>query len=224
MDEPASPASPLVLPPVEPSPSEPPPPYTTTPHRSRRTRRTGTRVSLDSVADCEIPPAGTHLPQRVRHGHLGTDGSDDDAATENTPLLSTPLPRRRRRTTSHSSTVRSNISGSPSFAQTLMSAFQPDLDSDIDLNINSPAQDERRHLCRRRELSEASAGGSDQSVECLGPAVRIKRYFRPMGRKAYYSAVFHLLVVNFPFALLAWVYLFVFTLVGWVVECLSSLR
>jgi len=35
-----------------------------------------------------------------------------------------------------------------------------------------------------------------------------------MGRKAYYSAAFHLLVVNFPFALLAWVYLFVFTLTG----------
>jgi len=35
-----------------------------------------------------------------------------------------------------------------------------------------------------------------------------------MGRKAYYLAVFHLLVVNFPFALLAWVYLFVFTLTG----------
>ena len=95
-----------------------------------------------------------------------------------------------------------------------MSAFQPELDSDIDLNITSPAQDERRHLYRRRELSEANAEGSDQSVECLGPGVRIKRYFRPMGRRAYYSAVFHLLVVNFPFALLAWVYLFVFTLVG----------
>ena len=174
-------------------------------------------MSLDSVADCEIPP-GTHPPQRVRHGHLGIDVSDDDAATENTPLLSNPPLRRRRRTTSHSSTIQSNISGSPSFAQTLMSAFQPELDSDIDLNITSPAQDDRRHLCRRRELSEQSAEGLDQSVECLGPGVRIERYFRPMGRRAYYSAVFHLLVVNFPFALLAWVYLFVFTLVGRVVN------
>ena len=34
-----------------------------------------------------------------------------------------------------------------------------------------------------------------------------------MGKKAYYSALFHLLVVNFPYALAAWVYLFVFTLV-----------
>jgi len=102
-----------------------------------------------------------------------------------------------------------------------MSAFQPELDSDIDLNIAQPLQDERRHLCRRPGLSGQSDGGLDQSVECLGPGVRIKRYFRPMGRRAYYFAVFHLLVINFPFALLAWVYLFVFTLVGEVVESLS---
>ena len=170
-------------------------------------------MSSDSVADYEVQQ-GTHPPQRVRLGHLGPDVSDDDAATENTPLLSGPLLRRRGRTTSHTSTVQSNTSGSLSFAQTLMSAFQPELDSDIDSNIPFPAQDERRHLCRRQELSESSAEGMDQGVECLGPGVRIKRYFRPMGRRAYYSATFHLLVVNFPFALLAWVYLFVFTLVS----------
>ena len=93
-----------------------------------------------------------------------------------------------------------------------MSAFQPELDYDIDLDIAS--HDERRHLCRRREVSESSVEGLDQHAESLDLWARIKRYFRPMGRKAYYSAVFHLLVLNFPFALLAWVYLFVFTLVG----------
>ncbi|KAF9653210.1 hypothetical protein BDM02DRAFT_3125980 [Thelephora ganbajun] len=106
------------------------------------------------------------------------------------------------------------MSGSPSFAQTLISAFQPELDSDIDSIVVSPTQDERRHLCRRREVSESSAEGLEQHVERLGASERIKRYFRPMGRRAYYSAVFHLLVVNFPFALLAWVYLFVFTLLA----------
>ena len=213
MAEPASPNLPLALPSTIQLPSEPPPPYTTSPHRSRRSRRPGTRVPSDSVADCEAP-ARTNPPQRVRHGPLGPDVSDDDVATENTPLLSTPLLRRRQRTVSHSSTARSTISGSPSFAQTLVSAFQPELDSDIDLNITSPAQDERRHICQRHEISESSAEGLDQHVESLGAWARVKRYFRPMGRRAYYSAVFHLLVVNFPFALLAWVYLFVFTLVG----------
>ena len=230
----AEPTSPLVMPPVEiepppgdPPPSEPPPPYTTGPHRhrSRRVRGTPARVSSDSVVGCEVPTR-THPSQRLRlgHGHPGPDASDDDAATENTPLLPTPLLRRRERTASHSSTVRSNISGSPSFAQTLISAFQPGLDSDIDSDVVAPAQDERRHLFRRREISESSAEGLDQDVEHLGPEVRIKRYFRPMGRRAYYSAVFHLLVVNFPFALLAWVYLFVFTLVGRVVAYPSSIH
>lgn len=210
MTEPDTPTSPVILPLTQQLPSEPPPPYTTTPHRSRRSRRPGTRVPSDSVVDCEASTRANQ-PHRARHGPVGPDVSDDDATTENTPLLSTPLLRRRQRTLSLSSTVRSNISGSPSFAQTLISAFQPELDSDIDFSVASPAPDERRHLCRRREVSESTTEGLDHHV---GAFVRIKRYFRPMSRKAYYSAVFHLLVVNFPFALLAWVYLFVFTLVG----------
>lgn len=40
------------------------------------------------------------------------------------------------------------------------------------------------------------------------------RYFRPMRRKAYHAALFHLMVLNFPYALIAWIYLFVFTLVS----------
>ncbi|KAG6843586.1 hypothetical protein H0H87_002936 [Tephrocybe sp. NHM501043] len=43
---------------------------------------------------------------------------------------------------------------------------------------------------------------------------RWRRYFRPLARKAYYSSLFHLVVVNFPYALAAWVYLFVFTVAG----------
>jgi hypothetical protein len=35
-----------------------------------------------------------------------------------------------------------------------------------------------------------------------------------MGRRAYWSSLLHLLLINFPYALLAWVYLFVFTLVS----------
>jgi len=73
-------------------------------------------------------------------------------------------------------------------------------------------------------VSESSAGGLDQDVERLGVGAKLKRYFRPMGRMAYYSAVFHLLVVNFPFALLAWVYLFVFTLVSQAAACSSSMH
>jgi len=35
-----------------------------------------------------------------------------------------------------------------------------------------------------------------------------------MGRSPYYAALFHLLVLNFPLALAAWIYLFVATFVG----------
>ena len=41
-----------------------------------------------------------------------------------------------------------------------------------------------------------------------------RRYFRPMVRTVYLGALFHLLVLNFPFALVAWINLFVFTLVS----------
>ncbi|EPQ56810.1 hypothetical protein GLOTRDRAFT_57861, partial [Gloeophyllum trabeum ATCC 11539] len=41
-----------------------------------------------------------------------------------------------------------------------------------------------------------------------------RRYWRPLARKRYWSSLVHLLMVNFPFALAAWVYLFVFTLTG----------
>jgi hypothetical protein len=34
-----------------------------------------------------------------------------------------------------------------------------------------------------------------------------------MQRDVYYAALFHLLVLNLPYAIAAWVYLFVFTLV-----------
>lgn len=39
------------------------------------------------------------------------------------------------------------------------------------------------------------------------------RYFRPLSRPIYWRSLVHLVLVNFPFALAAWVYLFVFTLV-----------
>lgn len=39
------------------------------------------------------------------------------------------------------------------------------------------------------------------------------RYFHPVFRGVYWRSLIHLVAVNFPFALLAWVYLFVFTVV-----------
>jgi len=44
---------------------------------------------------------------------------------------------------------------------------------------------------------------------------RWSRYFRPMTCRAYHAAVFHLLVLNFPYAFVAWVYLS-YALIAWV--------
>lgn len=41
-----------------------------------------------------------------------------------------------------------------------------------------------------------------------------RRYFRPLRKSSYYWPVVHLLFINFPYALLAFVYLFVGTLVS----------
>ncbi|KAJ3780593.1 hypothetical protein GGU10DRAFT_369085, partial [Lentinula aff. detonsa] len=43
---------------------------------------------------------------------------------------------------------------------------------------------------------------------------RWARYFRPLTRPVYWRSLTHLVLVNFPFALAAWVYLFVFTVTG----------
>ncbi|KAI9435525.1 hypothetical protein H4582DRAFT_2079627 [Lactarius indigo] len=137
-------------------PNDPPPPY---PSRDRRHRRRRPTVELSS-ADSEdvLFPGSTHTH-----------------ADETTPLLGVSSPTRRTRTMSLSS----GASVSPSLAQTVVSAFRIDLDSDS------------TRLSSRWSL-----------------------YFRPMGRKAYWSALLHLLVFNFFYALFAWVYLFVFTLLG----------
>ena len=62
------------------------------------------------------------------------------------------------------------------------------------------------------EIADEENGEADTSA----PTVRrrdAKRYFRPLWRKTYYLPLFHLLVINFFYALAAFVYLFVGTLV-----------
>ena len=239
---------------TRPHPNEPPPPYPTTDRRTRQGRgRTTPRSprhdqgpSQDS--DYEVVGGGTPARQFIavtgvaHHAFPASSGGDDHEADENTPLLSSVLshPRNisrrqggpapgidghtRTRTASHSSTIYSTVSGSPSLAQTLFSAFQPDLDSDIDAVDDELSVEQRGRLSSRGQTMSGREVEHDEG-ECLpneeerlqAPTgdwkTRLRKYFRPMGRRAYYSAVFHLLVLNFPFALASWVYLFVFTLV-----------
>jgi hypothetical protein len=202
---------------------DPPPPY---PSRDRRrtlrTSRRHTRPSTD--------------PE-----HFPTTASDPDI-NENTPLLlAPPSPhsssqnrrpstsfRARPRSLSHTSVA----SASPSLAQTVISLFQDcdpaddgaedDADVDVDevgvvadgeveYDILADADrhcvhgDNHHHHHHHQEPTTVSARFSKRGWS---------RYFRPMRKKVYYMALFHLLVLNFPYALAAWVYLFVFTLVS----------
>ena len=130
---------------------------------------------------------------------------------------------RRPRTLSVSSTPLSIVSAAPSFAQTVMSAFHPDRDDDLDPDcigdsprLSHEAEDVRMIYDIDIEdeqaplLPESSRLGRRRSSHSSS----LYKYFRPMFKRPYYSALFHLLVLNFPYALTAWVYLFVFTLVS----------
>ncbi|KAL6299739.1 hypothetical protein BKA93DRAFT_829618 [Sparassis latifolia] len=212
-------------------PQEPPPPYPsrdrrTRPYRSTRRRRTiddGQSAyfhHLESDHDSAPPP------------HDPFFDADDHEAAETTPLLhaalGSPTARPaaaagRQRTLSITSTLRSSGSAGPSFVQTVVSAFRPELDGDLD-----PCED----LDREREREDGAlesppvrlSGEEDERARAFaaGPprsrahtwAAGWRRYFRPLRMRAYYAALFHLLVLNFPYALVAWVYIFVFTVAG----------
>ncbi|KAH9964932.1 hypothetical protein BC827DRAFT_1259472 [Russula dissimulans] len=169
-------------------PDDPPPPY---PSRDRRQRRRRTTLEVSSADSDDFAfPGSTHV------------GPHPD---ETTPLLGVSSLTRRPRTLSLSSAA----SISPSLAQTVVSAFRMDLDSDMEyaddtshshgLPVDGPLDDDRLPSHTPRTTRRRA---------------RWRSYFRPMGRRAYWAALLHLLVFNFPYALFAWIYLFVFTLLG----------
>lgn len=163
---------------------DPPPPYPSRDRRHHRRRRpTVDQGSADSE-DLAFPPANPD---------------------ESTPLLGVSSPTRRPRTMSLSS----GVSVSPSLAQTVVSAFRIDLDSEVDEDAEetmggTPTLLPDDHLVTAPGITRRRARGWRS---------RWRHYFRPIGRRAYWSALLHLLAFNFFYALFAWIYLFVFTLV-----------
>lgn len=159
-----------------------------------------------------------------------------DPLISSSPRSQTALPPGavgRRRTLSLTSTLRSSASLAPSFARTVFSAFHPERDADLDPECRAELEDNEDHEDMEPESESPAAQDYDQqqsafAAELSGYAHRAahraqyqqlslmqrwRRYFRPLGRRAYYSAVFHLVVLNFPYALAAWLFIFVFTLV-----------
>ena len=113
---------------------------------------------------------------------------EDPVSPTDQTTESTPLlvPRRRPRTISHSSVTSTN-----SLAFTVLSLFQTEDDGNTiatDIDSTRPAD---------KTFSR-----------------RFRRYMRPLWKATYYKPLFHLLVINFPYALIAFVYLFVGTLVS----------
>ena len=80
----------------------------------------------------------------------------------------------------------------------------------------------RAKRARRRTASINVPPDLDERTPLLAPTSDFpisnlshgSRYFSPMIQSQYWLPVFHLLIINFPFALIVWVYLFVGVLVG----------
>jgi hypothetical protein len=151
-----------------------------------------TQFPISSTTINEPPPP--YRDRRTRHGtrtaRAAGQSSEshpvddlDDEEAENTPLLAHSTQSNRQRTVSHSS----NAISTHSLAHNVFSLFQAE---------NSTPQ---------LETETPRRGPSTWS--------RISRYFRPLHHREYYSALFHLLAINFPIALFAWIYLFVATFV-----------
>jgi hypothetical protein len=182
------PPRPIVPDPALIAPNDPPPPY---PSRDRRHRRRRPTVDLSSADSEDLAfPASTHAHP-----------------DESTPLLGVSSPTRRTRTMSLSS----GVSVSPSLAQTVVSAFRMDLDSEVE----EDGEETRDSPPADAVLSDNHLAGAPGITRrrARGWRSRWRHYFRPIGRRAYWSALLHLLAFNFFYALFAWIYLFVFTLV-----------
>ena len=168
--------------------ADPPPPY---PSRERRlrTNRSARRilqVSGDGSSAIVFPlDVPSNNPDSLSPRSPVTPLDD---GSETTPLL---LPHRRRRTLSHSTAVSTH-----SIAQTVLSLFQTD-DTDVYSEEGS-----------NRPISQDISGSP------LASRRSFRRYFRPVWKSAYYRPLAHLLFINFPYALFAFVYCFVGTLVS----------
>ncbi|KAJ3506014.1 hypothetical protein NLJ89_g7109 [Agrocybe chaxingu] len=179
--------------------SDPPPPY---PSRERRTRTPRTHRTHGRT------PGSQHT-QTSSGDTQSDDGrvvpyTDDDVGepTERTPFLSPRIRHTRPRSHSHTSTT----SAAPSLAQTVLSLFQTE-----DEVCFGEVLDDRQQLSPGEDA--VSVVSSRRGTGFFSRAAW-RRYFRPVARRAYYRALFHLAVLNFPYALVAWVYLFVFTVTG----------
>lgn len=174
--------------------TDPPPPYPSHDRRLRTVRSSRGRSGRIQTS---------HANHDVRISSYVDENTTAREPDETTPILFT-----RPRSHSHTSTM----SAAPSLAHTVFSLFQ--FESDDGVYLHDGAEDGQL-------LSLGNDNGSLRSSHNTGFffSAALKRYFRPLIRKSYYAALFHLMVVNFPYTLAAWVYLFIFTVVRCYLAC-----
>ncbi|TFK53838.1 hypothetical protein OE88DRAFT_1656209 [Heliocybe sulcata] len=210
---------------------DPPPPYPS--HRPRRTRQRRSLASgsehvgfptattgegqdnyeiLDTLAvniNETVPLLSPDSPSSPRSLRLSRNPNPNI-----TPVPVNPPPFPRPRTTSYTSTYLSTASSGthptrpPSLAHTVFSMFQSDDEMDLDENDRDYAP------LPTHPPREGSEESSAPSAAWNRRSRSWRMYWRPLARRRYWMSLAHLLVVNFPFALAVWVYLFVFTLTG----------
>ncbi|KAG5350836.1 hypothetical protein C0989_009059 [Termitomyces sp. Mn162] len=178
---------------------DPPPPYPSRERRRSRASRHPQRQTLPHAQlssldqDARIPQVPIR-PQPFSDEH---DEDEGEAMEQTGPATPSHTRLGRPRSYSHSSVT----SVAPSLAQTVISIFR--------------AEDyEDDEACGLGEIYLPLSGEDEQDQQNRRQMSRWRKYFRPLACKAYYSSLFHLAVINFPYALAAWNYMFVFTVAG----------
>ncbi|KAK2464358.1 hypothetical protein APHAL10511_003815 [Amanita phalloides] len=193
--------------------NDPPPPYPSREQSFRSARSAGTRSNrrrhTQSMHATLVPEPGITISSAPYAN------TDDDALAQGSSVAS----------------------AAPSLAQTILSLFNDEYvceDTRNHARTNEEFSEETRLLDSSRDVTRGGYGYDWAIIDNTTPGDRRqrqqqlesshehaffslaawKRYFVPMTHLVYYKALFHLLVVNFPYALVAWLYLFIFTLTG----------
>ncbi|KAJ3792397.1 hypothetical protein GGU11DRAFT_713714, partial [Lentinula aff. detonsa] len=224
--------------------NDPPPPYPSSSHRTRlvhvnRGTRSIRRDSQQQQRSQVVPPTESdiHEPhQRSVIRAFAVEDPTEDAASETTPLLGginsghpespSSTSHLRPRSLSQSS-INSFAPSLASLAQTawvFFSECEDDEDDEGGEGGGERGEEREGEEESRLEGGRPSDGEENDYVNVghsrisprrsLSAGARWARYFRPLTRPVYWRSLTHLVLVNFPFALAAWVYLFVFTVTG----------
>ncbi|KAJ3966702.1 hypothetical protein EV361DRAFT_808581, partial [Lentinula raphanica] len=184
-------------------PTDPPPPY---PSPRTRRRARGTRRRVSEIAQSRTTPLSPtpqqqqQQQQQSQHYHVPSTESDTETQTPRSPRTSLPPSSSVCLSVKHD--LNSFATSLAFLAQTAWVFFSESSASEfgIDLENQNQNHNPRPSAARQRPgLFSAQAWA---------------RYFRPVTKAIYWRSLTHLVAVNFPFALAAWVYLFVFTVTG----------